>query len=37
MKEMEYDYGPYMKKNLEDEIKTLRNQNQLKQETIMRM
>lgn len=37
MRELEFEYGSIMKRNLEDEIKNLRTQNQLKQENIIRL
>lgn len=37
MRDLEYEFGSIMKKNLEDEIKNLRSQNQSRQENIMRL
>lgn len=37
MRELEHEFGSHMRKNLEDEIKSLRQQNQARQETIIRL
>lgn len=37
MRELEHEFGANMIKNLEEEIKSLRIQNQGKQENIIRM
>jgi hypothetical protein len=37
MRDLEFEFGSVMKKNLEDEIKNLRGQNQSRQENIIRL
>lgn len=37
MRDLEFEFGSVMKKNLEDEIKNLRAQNQSRQENIIRL
>ena len=37
MKEVEHEFGASMIRNMEDEIKILRSQNQSKQELIIKM